>query len=191
MGPAQPSITGMLELWRNGDAEAMNSLMPILYSQLREIAGRVMSGENPGHTMPATALVNEAFLRLSGTQIEWQNRGHFLAVAGRIMRRVMVDHAKSRRREKRGGGMRRIDFEEALIASPEPPEVLVDLDEAMARLESFDERKCRIVEMMYFGGMTHDETAEVLRMSRATVQREARLAKAWLYSELQQTRPVQ
>jgi len=182
-------ITRLLKLWAEGDADALHELMPLLYSQLRDIAAGVVSGQVPGQTLPATALVHEAFLRLSGTTVDWQNRGHFLAVAGRVMRRVLVDHARLRGRYKRGGGLERVDFDEALILTPEPPEVLLDLDDALNRLESFDERKSRIVEMMYFGGMTHEEAAEVLGISRATVQREARLAKVWLYSELQGRQP--
>jgi RNA polymerase sigma factor (TIGR02999 family) len=181
------SITRLLELWRDGQPDALNTLMRLLYHELRAMAHRVMSGEAPGQTMPATALVHEAFLRLSGAQVEWQNRSHFLAVAGRTMRRVLVDHARSRGREKRGGKTIQVNLEEALLVAQEPPELILDLDDALGRLESFDERKGRIVEMMYFGGMSHDETAEVLGISRATVQREARLAKAWLYNELQGT----
>ena len=184
------SVTRLLQRWKDGDSQALNDLMPILYSQLREMAGRVVSGEMQAQTLPATAVVHEAFLRLAGAQVDWQDRGHFLAVAGRVMRRVMVDHAKSRRREKRGGGQQRVSFEEALQVTSDPPEILLDLDEALSRLESIDERKSRIVEMMYFAGMTHDEAADVLEISRATVQREARLAKAWLYSELQR-RPME
>jgi len=179
------SVTRLLQQWRNGDDQALHELMPIVYGQLRQIAGRVISGEAPGQTLPATALVHEAFLRLLGADVDWQDRGHFLAVAARMMRRVMVDHAKSRGREKRGGGEVHANFEDAFVVAADPPGLLLDLDDALARLEAFDERKSRIVEMMYFGGMTHEETAEVLQISRATVQREARMAKAWLFGELQ------
>ena len=178
------SITHLLGLWRDGQAEALSALMPLLYSELREMARSVMSGGAQSQTMQATALVHEAFLRLSGSQVDWQNRSHFLAVASRTMRRLLIDHARSHGRVKRGGRMVRANLEEALLVSPAPSELILDLDDALCRLESFDERKARIVEMMYFGGMNHEETADVLGISRATVQRESKMAKAWLYGEL-------
>jgi len=178
------TITRLLVRWRDGQTDALNELMPLIYNNLRAIAYRAIAGATDGQTLPATAVVHEAFLRLSGTHIEWQNRNHFLAVAGRTMRRVLVDHARLSGRTKRGGQMIRARIEEATLVSPEPSELIIYLDDAMRRLESFDERKARIVEMMYFGGMTHEETAEVLGISRATVQREAKFAKAWLYGQL-------
>lgn len=163
--------------------------MAMLYGELRQMANRVISGERKGQTLPATALVHEAFLRLSGAEVDWESRGHFLAVAASTMRRVMVDRAKARRRVKRGEGREHVELDGVeldgvLPLTADPPEMLLDLDDALSRLESFDARKSRVVEMMYFAGMTHEEVAEVLNISRATVQREARMAKAWLYGEL-------
>lgn len=177
-------ITRLLLRWRDGQADALNELMPLIYNELRAMAHRAMSGATDGQTLPATAVVHEAFLRLSGTHIAWQDRNHFLAVAGRTMRRVLVDYARLQGRAKRGGRMIRATIEEATFVSPEPSDLIIHLDEAMRRLELLDERKARIVEMMYFGGMSHEETAEVLGISRATVQREAKFAKSWLYGRL-------
>ena len=134
--------------------------------------------------MQATALVSEAYLRLVDSEIPWQDRAHFLAVAARIMRRILIDHAKAKRSLKRGGDRAKVTLEESTVVSAAPPNRLLDLDEALQRLAQLDERKAQVIELHFFGGLTYDETAEVMQISRATVDRELRLAKAWLYDEL-------
>jgi RNA polymerase sigma-70 factor (ECF subfamily) len=177
-------VTQLLRSWRDGDREALNALLPVIYGQLRRMANSALQAEPQSHTLSATALVHEAYLRLAGAQVHWQDRTHFLAVAARVMRRVLVDYAKSRHRQKRGGSQLRVSFEDGLLASHALSERVSDLDHALGVLEEFDARKAQIIEMLYFGGANHDETAEVLGISRATVQREARLAKVWLYNQL-------
>jgi len=158
--------------------------MPLVYEELRRLAQIQMRGERSDHTLQTTALVHEAYLRLCGADVAWQGRVHFLAVAATVMRRVLVDHARSRDRAKRGGGADRVPLDEALAVSPERPEAVVALDEAIDRLSALDERKAHAVELHFFGGLTYEETAEALGVSPATVDRELRLAKAWLYREL-------
>jgi RNA polymerase sigma factor (TIGR02999 family) len=158
--------------------------MPVVYDELHRLASRAMRGERPDHTLQTTALVHEAYLRLAGAQVEWQDRVHFFATAARVMRRILVDHAKAKRRGKRGGGAMKIALDEAALVTPDPPHDLLALDEALSRLEARDERKCRIVECRFFAGMTHEETAAALGVSPATVDRELRVAKAWLVREL-------
>lgn len=182
--PARQQVTRLLEQWRNGDENAVNELMPLLYDELRSLANRQMSGERVSHTLQATAVVNEAYLRLVGSDIPFQDRKHFFAVAARTMRRVLVDHAKGKNRQKRGSGQPKVTLEEAMILTPEPAFDLSNLDEALTRLEAQDERKAKIVELHFFGGLTYDEVAEALEVSPATVHRDLRLAKAWLYREL-------
>jgi RNA polymerase sigma factor (TIGR02999 family) len=158
--------------------------MPIVYGDLRKIAARLVSAERPGHTLPATAVVHEAFFRLVDADIAWQNRTHFYAIAARVLRRVLVEHAKTRNRQKRGGGVEKVSFDEALVIGPDASEVVSDLDEALKRLALQDERKSDIIQLIFFGGLTYDEIAEALGISPATVHRELRLAKAWLHREL-------
>jgi len=184
LAEAKQQVTRLLEQWRNGDENAVNELMPVLYGELRSLANRQMSGERGSHTLQATAVVNEAYLRLVGSDIPFQDRQHFFAVAARTMRRVLVDHAKGKNRQKRGSGQPKVTLEEALIMSPEPTHDLSNLDEALTRLEAQDERKAKVVELHFFGGLTYDEVAEALEISPATVHRELRMAKAWLYREL-------
>jgi RNA polymerase sigma factor (TIGR02999 family) len=144
-----------------------------------------MAGERVGHSLQATALVNEAFVRLvDGTAVQWQDRAHFLAVSARVMRRILVDHARARQYQKRGGNAQRVSFDEALVVTPEPRADYVALDEALQALAKFDERKSRVIEMRFFGGLTVEETAAVLNVSPATVMGDWRLAKAWLRREL-------
>jgi RNA polymerase sigma-70 factor (ECF subfamily) len=178
------SVTQLLRSWRDGDREALNALLPLIYGQLRRMANSALLAESSNHTLSATALVHEAYLRLAGAQVDWQDRVHFLAVASRVMRRVLVDYAKSRHRQKRGGAQLRVSFDEGLIESGGLSQRVTDLDHALVVLEEFDARKAQIIEMLYFGGVNHDEAAEALGISRATVQREARLAKTWLYNQL-------
>lgn len=181
---AQKSVTQLLVQWRGGDRAALDELTPQVYEQLHRLAGRCMRGERAGHTLQATALVHEAYVRLIDMEIPWKDRTHFFALAARLMRRILVDHAKSVRRQKRGGGASRITFDEALVVAPESAADLVELDEVLTRLAEFDQQKSQIVELTYFGGLTYEETAEALGMSTATVDRELRLAKAWLHREL-------
>jgi len=177
-------VSRLLVAWRQGDQRALDSLMPLVYDELRRLAQSQMRGERPDHTLQTTALVHEAYLRLCGADVAWEGRVHFLAVAATVMRRILVDHARSRDRAKRGGGADPVALEEALAVSPERPEAVLALDEAIQRLSALDERKARAVELHFFGGLTYEETAAALGVSAATVDRELRLAKAWLYREL-------
>jgi RNA polymerase sigma factor (TIGR02999 family) len=178
------AVTRLLQAWRGGDQAALNGLMPIVYDQLRLIAGNYFKSEAPGHTLQATAVVHEAFLRLAGSDVEWRDRAHFLAIAASTMRRILVDHARSNRRDRRGGGAVAFSLEEAIVVSSEPDAQVVRLDDALTALAALDERKARILEFMYFGGLTYAETAEALAISEATVHRELKMAKAWLRHEL-------
>jgi RNA polymerase sigma factor (TIGR02999 family) len=178
------AVTRLLQAWRGGDQAALNGLMPIVYDQLRLIAGNYFKSEAPGHTLQATAVVHEAFLRLAGSDVEWRDRAHFLAIAASTMRRILVDHARSNRRDRRGGGAVAFSLEEAIVVSSEPDDQVVRLDDALTALAALDERKARILEFMYFGGLTYAETAEALAISEATVHRELKMAKAWLRHEL-------
>ncbi len=182
--PTQNTVTQLLAASRAGDAGSLDRLLPLVYAELRQVAQRQMHGENTGHTLQATALVHEAFLRLSGSDIEWQDRVHFFALAASTMRRVLVDHAKAKRRTKRGGGAVHVPLEEALHAVNDPTSDLAALDEALCRLAARDERKARVVELHYFAGLTYEEVAEAMGLSAATVDRDLRFAKAWLFTEL-------
>ncbi|MGH7701170.1 MAG: sigma-70 family RNA polymerase sigma factor [Gemmatimonadales bacterium] len=181
-GPGE--VSGLLLAWRSGDRAALDRLMPLVYDELHAIAARHLRGEGSGHTLQTTALIHEAYLRLIGADVRWEGRVHFFAVAARIMRRILVDHARARGRAKRGGGVRPVSLEDGLTVVPEPSADIIALDEALQRLSAFDERKGRAVELHYFGGLTYEETAVALNVSPATVDRELRLAKAWLYREL-------
>ena len=177
--------TALLLAWSRGDEAAFDELIPLIHDELHRIAHRHMRLERTGHTLQATALVNEAYLRLIDVKrMQWQNRAHFLAMAARVMRRILVESARARRSQKRGGGAQVEPLEEQQIAAREPSRDLVALDEALTALASLDPRKSHVVELRYFGGLTVDETAEVLHVSGETVRRDWRLAKAWLLSEL-------
>jgi RNA polymerase sigma factor (TIGR02999 family) len=158
--------------------------MPVVYDQLHRLASRCLRSERPNHTLSATALVHEAYLRLIDADVAWQDRVHFFAVSARLLRRILVDHAKASRREKRGGGAEVIALDEAIVVGPNSTAGLLELDTALERLAAQDQRKCEIVELLCFGGLTYDETAAALRISPATVHREIKLAKAWLHREL-------
>ena len=186
MSSDHTEVTRLLGQWRQGDAGALQRLLPLIYDELHALARRHMLGERPDHTLQTTALIHEAYLRLCGADVTWEGRVHFLAVAAQTMRRVLVDHARARGREKRGGGAVPVTLDDALVVSPERPDDILALDEALARLSSLDERKAHAVELHYFGGLTYDETAAALGISAATVDRELRMAKAWLYKELRQ-----
>jgi RNA polymerase sigma factor (TIGR02999 family) len=182
---APQDITGLLVAWSNGDRAALDSLVPLIYAELHRLARRYMRQEGPGHTLETTALVNEAYLRLvNQKQVNWQNRTHFFAVSAQSMRNILVDMARGRKRQRRGGDAEHLSLDESLVFSEERASELIALDDALTALAKVDERKGRIVEMRYFGGLSVEETAEVLQISVATVDREWRRARAWLYSEL-------
>jgi len=178
-------VTQLLIEWSNGDKKALNKLMPLIHEELRRLAHHYMSHERPGHTLQTTALVNEAYLRLVNRKgVHWQNRAHFFAIAATLMRSILVDHARGLAYAKRGGGARKIELDEALIVSREQAAEVVALDDVLKELAHFDPQQGRIVELRFFGGLTIDETAEVLALSPATIKREWSTAKAWLYREL-------
>jgi RNA polymerase sigma-70 factor, ECF subfamily len=178
-------VTELLLAWRGGDEEALGKLTPLVYRELRQAARRYMAGERSGHMLQTTALINETYLRLIGARkVSWQNRTHFLAICAQLMRRILTDIARSRGRHKRSGEHTRVPFERALLVSPQMDTDLSALDEAMKKLAEIDERKSRIVEMRFFGGLDVKETAEVLNLSPDTVMRDWKLAKVWLLREL-------
>jgi RNA polymerase sigma factor (TIGR02999 family) len=175
-------VTQMLIDWSSGDKAALDKLIPIIYQELRSLARHYMSHERPGHTLQTTALVNEAYLRLIGQRdVKWQNRAHFFGVAAQMMRRILVDHARSINCGKRGSGALKVSLEEVALLSEERAEEVLMLHEALTSLEALDPRKSRIVELRYFGGLTVEEVAEILGTSPVTVMRDWRAAKAWLY----------
>ena len=171
--------------WGTGDESALQRLVPLVHKELHRIAQRHMKGERAGHSLQATALVNEAYLRLVDVQhVNWQNRAHFLAMAARMMRRILVDYARSRHYQKRGGAAVRVTLDEMNMAGVEPGRDLVALDDALGELARLDARKSRVVELRYFGGLSVSETAAVLNVSEDTVMRDWKVAKAWLRHEL-------
>lgn len=182
--PVSKPLTQLLHRWRAGDAEALDQLMPLVYGELRRLAGYYMKAERKSHTLQATALVNEAYLRLVDMDLPWQDRAHFFAVAARLLRRILVDHAKAGNRAKRGGHAMKVTLNEALTPGVEPDRQILELDDALQGLSALSERKSRMIEMHYFGGLSYDEMAEALGVSPATVHRELRLAKAWLHNAL-------
>jgi len=175
----------LLLAWRGGDEAALSRLVPLVERELHRIARRCMAGERAGHSLQATALVNEAYVRLVDVQrLDWQNRAHFLAMAARLMRRVLVDAARAKRYQKRGGGRVNVTFDEGAIPAKDASTDLVALDDALSALAKMDERRSQVIELRYFGGLTVEETATVLKVSFDTVMRDSRLAKAWLAREL-------
>jgi len=186
MEPVPPnSVTQLLCAWRAGDRAALDELMPLVYEELRRLARRHLRAEAPGNTLTPTALVHEAFLRLVDADIPWQDRVHFLAVGARVMRRVLVDRGRARHAKKRGAGAERVDETVAAPSSGEPAVELLALDLALDDLMRIDERKAQAVELVYFGGLSYDEVAEALGVSRATAHRDLRLAKAWLHDRME------
>lgn len=178
-------VTRLLLDWGQGDEAALERLIPLVHNELRLIARRHMGHERQGHTLQATALVNEAYLRLVDVrQIKWQNRAHFFAMSARLMRRILVDFARSRHYQKRGGGAQRVTFDEGLAIADERTLDVLALDDALVALAGFDPRKSQVVEMRFFGGLSVEETAEALHVSVDTVMRDWKLAKAWLSREL-------
>jgi RNA polymerase sigma-70 factor (ECF subfamily) len=183
-GPPVGEVSELLRAWSDGDRAALDSLTPIVYGELHRLAGRYMKGERPGHSLQTTALVNEAYMRLVDYKnMQWQNRAHFFAVSAQLMRRILVDHAR-RRNLKRGGGVQHVSLDQTAIVGSERAADLVALDDAMNLLAKLDPRKVRVVEMRFFGGLSVEETAEILKVSAVTVMRDWNTAKAWLYREL-------
>jgi RNA polymerase sigma-70 factor, ECF subfamily len=185
MEPASKDITLLLNKVAHGDQQAAEELIPLVYEQLRLIAVRRLRGERPDHTLQATALVHEAYMRLAGQrEVRWQNRAQFFAVASQAMRRILVDYARTQRRTKRGGNQVRVRLDDVSIPSPQISEEILAVDESLRRLEEFDPRLARIVELRYFSGLTTEEAAEALDVSAKTVIREWNVARAWLLAEL-------
>ncbi len=175
-------VTTLLRNWRSGDAAALDELTPLIYDDLRRIAARYLRSERIGHTLQATALVNESFARLSESEPSFKDRAHFFAIAARTMRHILTDYGRARRSQKRGGGIAPITLHEERVSLPTTD--IVDIDDALNRLAEIDERKADVLVLHFFGGMTYEETAEALEVSPATVDRDLRLAKAWLANEL-------
>ncbi|HKY31037.1 MAG TPA: ECF-type sigma factor [Candidatus Polarisedimenticolia bacterium] len=177
------TVTGLLQAWREGDRGALDSLLPLVYERLRRMARARLRSERPGHTLQTTALVHEAYLRLVGAEIPWKDRVHFYGAAAQAMRRILVDHARARSATRRGGGAARLPLEAALDVAAAAPEQLLRLDEALKSLERHDARKSRLVELHYFGGLTLEELALATETPPRTIEREMRLARAWLRRE--------
>lgn len=183
--PSPDEVTQLLLDWSSGDKAALDKLMPLVYEELRRLAHHYMGRERPGHTLQTTAIVNEAYLQLIDQKnVQWQNRAHFFGIAAHLMRRVLASYARSRHYAKRGGGARQVSLEEAMIVSEERAADMVTLDDALTALAEIDQRKSQIVEMRFFGGLTVEDTAEVLGVSPGTVMRDWTMAKAWLRREI-------
>jgi len=183
--PPDPQVTQLLLAWGEGERAALDELLPLVYEELRRLAHRYMAGERPDHTLQTTALVNEAYLRLIDVrQVRWENRAHFFAISAQLMRRILVEFARKRGSEKRGGGVQKVSLDEALIGPQEQGQDLVALDDALKAMAAVDPRQSKVVELRFFGGLTVEETAEALQVSPQTVLRDWRLAKAWLRREM-------
>jgi len=182
--PERQLVTRLLREWGGGNKSALDELMPVVYQQLRKLASICLRSERPDHTLRATALVHEAYLRLVDADVAWQDRVHFFAVSARLLRRILVDHAKASKRQKRGGGAETIPLDEAIMIGPQTTGGIVELDLALQRLAQHDQRKSEIIELLCFGGLTYDEAATALKISPATVHRELKMGKAWLHREL-------
>lgn len=180
----QRHVTQLLKDWQHGNELALNELMVIVHDSLHQQANSYMRRENPGHTLQATALVNETFLKLVDSDVTWQNRAHFLAIAARSMRQILVDHARAKKRDKRGGDQFIVTLHDTQIGGNEADPDLLDIEAALKKLAQLDERKANIVELSFYGGMTYDEIAEALGISVPTVVRELRFCKAWLKRRL-------
>lgn len=182
---SQQHVTELLREWRGGDGTALEKLIPLVELELYRLARHYMRRERPGHTLQTTALLDDAYLRLAETaQPQWQNRAHFFAAAAQVMRRIMVDHARKRRAAKRGGDAIKVQLDEIVAVTPSRADELLALDEALEKLAAFDKRKAEVVEMRYFGGLTMEEIADVLKIHVNTVTREWRAARAWLFATL-------
>jgi RNA polymerase sigma factor (TIGR02999 family) len=185
MSPSPQQVTQLLQAWSQGQSSALERLIPLVYDELKRLAHRYMAGERPNHSLQTTALVNEAYMRLIDcSRVRWQNRAHFFAVSAQLMRRILVDIARSRGYLKRGAGMRRLSLEKSPDIFEKTDPDVVALDDALNALAAIDPRKSQIIEMRFFGGLTAEETAEVLKVSPDTVLRDWKLAKVWLHREL-------
>jgi RNA polymerase sigma factor (TIGR02999 family) len=181
----QHEITRLLADWSNGDRQALEKLTPLVYDELRRLAGRYLRNERPGHTLQSTALVHEAYMKLVGqTSVRWQNRAHFFGIAAQMIRRILVDYARGRRAGKRGSGAEKLSLDEAIALPGSPDLDLIALDDALDGLAKMDPRQSRLVELRFFAGLTLEETAEVMQMSIATAKRDWVSAKAWLSREI-------
>lgn len=183
--PSAQHVTRLLLAWSQGKDAALEELLPLVHQELHRLARRYMFGERPGHTLQATALVNEAYLKLVNSRhVNWHDRAHFFAISAQLMRRILVDYARARGYQKRGGGVPKVTLDEALMGPQEKGHDLVELDDALKTLTGVDPRKSKVVELRFFGGLSVEETAEVLKVSPDTVHRDWRLAKAWLAREM-------
>ena len=187
--PSSFEVTQLLKAWGQGDEDALGRLIPLVQQELHRLAHRYMSREKPDHTLQTTALVNEVYLRLVDiAQVNWQDRAHFFAIAARMMRHILTDYARSRNYQKRGGAALHVSFDEALVVSKERDAEVIALDEAMVALAAVDARKSQVVELRFFGGLSVEETAEVLKVSPETVKRDWRFARSWLHRVLSRER---
>ncbi|HEX5708312.1 MAG TPA: sigma-70 family RNA polymerase sigma factor [Pyrinomonadaceae bacterium] len=185
---SQHEVTQMLLRLTDGESTVLDDLLPLIYGELRRLAASYLRRERPGHTLQPTALVHEAYMRMvDQTQVQWQNRAHFFGVAAQMMRRILVDHARGQSAEKRGGEFQKLSLDENIDVSGERASDLVALDEALERLAKLDPQKSKIVELRFFGGLSVEETAEVLGVSAPTVKRQWRMAKAWLFGQVQKS----
>ena len=185
--PSQAEITQLLKAWQGGDDKALDRLTPAVYAELRRIARRYMRRESPDNSLQATALVHEAYLKLVDARIaQWQDRAHFFAVSARLMRRILVDAARAKGAEKRAGGAVRVELNESIDAAPVKDEQMLLLDDALEALEKLDARKAKVVELRFFGGLSVEETAEVLKVSVQTVMRDWKMARSWLAREMEE-----
>lgn len=183
--PSPKEVTQLLLAWSNGEQKALEKLIPLVYDELHRLAHHYMGGERPGHPLQTTALVNEAYLRLVDSRhVRWQNRAHFFAVSAQLMRRILVDFARSRRHLKRGGGAQQVSLDEALAVAEGRGAHFLALDDALSALAALDPRQSQVMELRYFGGLSVEETAEVLKVSPGTVRRDWSLGRAWLHREL-------
>jgi RNA polymerase sigma-70 factor, ECF subfamily len=191
METSPAEVTQLLAAWEQGNQAALDQLLPLVYDELRQMARRYMARQNAGHTLQTTALINEAYLKLVGQPAKhWQNRAHFFGVAAQAMRHILVDYARAHQYAKRGGGAQAVSLDEAMTIAPERAAEVVALDDALQELAKVDPRKSQVVELRYFGGLSVEETAAVLKVSAVTVMRDWSLAKAWLHRELSQRDPT-
>lgn len=185
MRASSQGVTRLLLAWQAGDQQALDQLVPVVYEELRRLAHRSMRRERPGHLLQTTALVNEVYLNLvDARRLKWRDRAHFFAICSKLMREILVHYARARDARKRGGGLRQVSLDDSALYAPAPDADLLDLDDALTALDSFDARKARVVELRFFGGLTLDETAEVLNVSADTVGRDWDFARTWLYRRM-------
>jgi RNA polymerase sigma factor (TIGR02999 family) len=182
---AGPGVTRLLLQWTEGDKQALQDLLPLVYDELRRLARSYLQRERPGHTLQSTALVHEAYMRLVDQNVSWQSRAHFFGIAAQMMRRILVDHARTKNAAKRGDGACKVTLDEGLVATEDRDVNVLALDEALSKLAQFDQQQSQIVELRFFAGLSIEDTSEVLKISPATVKRDWAMAKAWLYREMQ------